>query len=300
MHIPALDLPSGVLERAGLSLQIVCNVASAKVLSASREVNAITCGDFIGVGVVQNPARLHPYILVGDDTVLTTDNIFWILGDAYNGLAATALQVHPVLLWKHYERQEDSKGKNQHDVLEYATEGRVKICRVMDRKSRRTIIDISQDQPVLDFDEAELSPSFTFPEYQRGLLTDRFAADLIDLGIILLVYIPFMLLTYTQMPSGISLDRRVIGIYGAGYLLLTGVYFLLFMLSASQTPGMKTRQLIAVSREGTPLEPAPSCMRGLGYLISIVPLMLGFVWAVIDPEHLTWADKVSGTFLKKI
>jgi len=116
----------------------------------------------------------------------------------------------------------------------------------------------------------------------------------------LLVYIPFMLLTYTQMPSGISLDRRVIGIYGAGYLLLTGVYFLLFMLSASQTPGMKTRQLIAVSREGTPLEPAPSCMRGLGYLISIVPLMLGFVWAVIDPEHLTWADKVSGTFLKKI
>jgi hypothetical protein len=41
-------------------------------------------------------------------------------------------------------------------------------------------------------------------------------------------------------------------------------------------------------------------MRGLGYLISIVPLMLGFVWAVVDPEHLTWADKVSGTFLKKI
>jgi hypothetical protein len=28
--------------------------------------------------------------------------------------------------------------------------------------------------------------------------------------------------------------------------------------------------------------------------------MLGFLWAVIDPEHLTWADKVSGTFLKKI
>ena len=170
----------------------------------------------------------------------------------------------------------------------------------MDRKTRRTIIDISQDQPGLDFDEAELSPPFTFPEYQRGLISARFLADATDLGIILLAYVPFVLLTYMQMPSGVSLDRRVIGIYGVGFLLLTGVYFLLFMLSASQTPGMKTRQLIAVSREGAPLEPTTACMRGLGYLISLVPLMLGFLWAVIDPEHLTWADKVSGTFLKKI
>ena len=170
----------------------------------------------------------------------------------------------------------------------------------MDRKTRRTFIDISQDQPGLDFDEAELSPPFTFPEYQRDLISARFLADATDLGIILLAYIPFVLLTYMQMPPGVSLDKRVIGIYGLGFLLLTGVYFLLFMLSASQTPGMKSRQLIAVSREGAPLEPKTACIRGLGYLISLVPLMLGFVWAVIDPEHLTWADKVSGTFLKKI
>jgi uncharacterized RDD family membrane protein YckC len=170
----------------------------------------------------------------------------------------------------------------------------------MDRKTRRTIIDISQDQPVLDFEEAELSPSFTFPEYQRTLLSSRFVADAIDLGLILLAYIPFIVLTYMQMPVGARFDKAVIGIYAAGFLLLTGVYFLLFMLSASQTPGMKMRQLVAVSREGNPLEPTTACMRGVGYLISIVPLMLGFVWAVIDPEHLTWADKVSGTFLKKI
>jgi uncharacterized RDD family membrane protein YckC len=170
----------------------------------------------------------------------------------------------------------------------------------MDRKTRRTFIDISQDQPGLDFDEAELSPPFTFPEYQRGLISARFLADATDLGIILLAYVPFVLLTYMQMPAGVSLDKRAIGIYGLGFLLLTGVYFLLFMLSASQTPGMKSRRLIAVSREGAPLEPTTACVRGLGYLISLVPLMLGFVWAVIDPEHLTWADKVSGTFLKKI
>jgi uncharacterized RDD family membrane protein YckC len=165
---------------------------------------------------------------------------------------------------------------------------------------KRTIIDISRDQAELDFEEAELSQPFTFPEYQRNLISDRFLADLIDMGIVAAVYVVFITMTYLQMPGGASVDRRVAGIYTIGFLLLVGVYFLLFMLSASQTPGMKLRQLIAVNREGAPLEPEKACIRGFGYFISIVPLMLGFVWAAIDPEHLTWADKVSGTYLKKI
>jgi uncharacterized RDD family membrane protein YckC len=170
----------------------------------------------------------------------------------------------------------------------------------MDRKTKRTIIDISQYQPGLDFEEAELSPPFTFPEYQRGLLTARFAADLTDMGIVAAIYSLFVATTYFQMPAGAALDRRIFGIYAAGFLLLVGVYFLLFMLSASQTPGMKMRHLVAVNREDAMLDPKAACMRGFGYFVSIVPLMLGFIWAVIDPEHLTWADKVSGTYLKKL
>ncbi len=145
-----------------------------------------------------------------------------------------------------------------------------------------------------------MSPSFTFPEYQRGLLAARFAADLTDMGIVAGIYSLFVATTYLQMPAGVVLDRRILGIYAAGFLLLVGVYFLLFMLSASQTPGMKMRHLIAVSREDALLDPKAACMRGFGYFVSIVPLMLGFIWAFIDPEHLTWADKVSGTYLKKL
>ena len=170
----------------------------------------------------------------------------------------------------------------------------------MERKTRRTVIDITQSQPEFDFDEAEHSPPFTFPEYQRGILGARFAADLTDFGIVGVVYVIFLITTFFQMPPGFSVDRRLIGVYGAGFLLLVGVYFLLFMLSTSQTPGMKIRHLVAVTREGTTLDPKSACMRGFGYFISIVPLMLGFVWAAIDPEHLTWADKVSGTYLKRL
>jgi uncharacterized RDD family membrane protein YckC len=170
----------------------------------------------------------------------------------------------------------------------------------MEPRKPRTIIDISQYQPQLDFDEAELYPPFAFPDYQRALLGTRFLADLIDMGIVAVIYGFFIAITYFQMLPGAAIDRRLLGVYAAGYILLVGVYFLLFMLSTSQTPGMKLRSLIVVNRDGSLLKPQVACLRGLGALVSIVPLMLGFVWALIDPEHLTWADKVSGTYLKKL
>jgi uncharacterized RDD family membrane protein YckC len=170
----------------------------------------------------------------------------------------------------------------------------------MDRKSKRTVISIQEYQPELDFEEAEHFPPFTFPEYQRGLLTSRLVAGLADFAIVGLIYCVFIITTYLEMPDNFSLDRQVAGIYAAGFFVLVTIYFFLFMISASQTPGMKQRQLTVVTQDGSPLDPPSACMRGLGYLVSILPLMLGFLWALIDPEHLTWADKVSGTYIKRI
>lgn len=169
----------------------------------------------------------------------------------------------------------------------------------MERKTRRTVIDIAQHQPKFDFDEAELSQPFTFPEYQRELLSSRFVADAIDVAIVAGIYLAFVGVTILQMPEP-SMDKKTGGIYLVGLFMLIGVYYMLFMLSSSQTPGMKVKRIAAVTREGTTLDPRSACMRGFGYFISMAPLMLGFIWAVIDPEHLTWADKVSGTFLKKV
>ena len=35
------------------------------------------------------------------------------------------------------------------------------------------------------------------------------------------------------MPATATVDRRILGIYGAAYLLLVAVYFFLFMLSSA-------------------------------------------------------------------
>jgi uncharacterized RDD family membrane protein YckC len=171
----------------------------------------------------------------------------------------------------------------------------------MDRKLKRTVISIDDEfQQQLDFEEAAHSLPFTFPEYQRELIGPRTMAGLTDFAIVAAVYLVFLLATFSEMPEGFTLDKRVLGIYAVCFFALAVIYFLLFMLSASQTPGMKYQHLIVVTQEGELLDPKLACLRGFGYLISILPLLLGFIWVLVDPEHLTWADKVSSTYVKKL
>jgi uncharacterized RDD family membrane protein YckC len=120
-----------------------------------------------------------------------------------------------------------------------------------------------------------------------------------DLAVVAAIYLIFVISTVAEMPDGFSLDKRVLGIYGVSFFALVVIYFFLFMISASQTPGMKRWRLIVVTKEGELLDPRHACMRGFGYLISTLPVLLGFAWMLIDPEHLTWADKVSSSYVKK-
>ena len=171
----------------------------------------------------------------------------------------------------------------------------------MDRKSKRTIISLEDmNQQQLDFDEASHMLPFTFPEYQRELMIPRLAAGMTDAAIVGAIFLIFLATTFSEMPDGFAADKRVIGIYGVCFFALAVIYFFLFMVSASQTPGMKYRELIAVTKDGEILDAKHACKRGFGYLISMLPLLLGFLWMFVDPEHLTWTDKVSSTYIKKL
>jgi uncharacterized RDD family membrane protein YckC len=107
-------------------------------------------------------------------------------------------------------------------------------------------------------------------------------ACITDFGIVGAIFLIFIITTFGEMPEGSPFDKRVIGIYGVCFLALVVVYFLLFMLSASQTPGMKARQLVVVTKDDELLDPKHACMRGLGYLVSILPVLLGLIWVLID------------------
>jgi uncharacterized RDD family membrane protein YckC len=170
----------------------------------------------------------------------------------------------------------------------------------MRSKGHRTIVDISADQAGLDFEHSDYLAEFTLPDYQRRLLLPRAYALLTDLAIVFGIYLVFVVATFSEMPETAVLDRQALSVYGVGYLVLVVVYFALSMLSASQTTGMHIHRLVAVTGRGDRLNPTEALQRTLGYVVSIVPLFMGFLWAVIDPEHLTWTDKVSGTFVKRV
>jgi uncharacterized RDD family membrane protein YckC len=169
----------------------------------------------------------------------------------------------------------------------------------MQRKSRRTVIDIST-QPGLDFRGESIEAEFTRPRYQERLLVPRACALVVDLAIVFAMFVLFLAATLSEMPGDLPINRVVLGAYGAAYLVLVVVYLSLFMLSTSQTVGMRMQKLIAVDREGNPLGTTDALLRSFGYLVSTVPILFGFLWAFIDPEHLSWTDRVSGTFVKRV
>jgi len=171
----------------------------------------------------------------------------------------------------------------------------------MQRKTRRTLIDIST-QPGLDFrgESEDLQAEFVLPRYQRSLLRARAYALGTDVMIVFAMFVIFLGATLLEMPAGATIDRAVLGVYLAAYLVLFVVYMMISMLMASQTTGMRIQGLIAVDSDGQPLKAPDALLRAFGYLISTLPMMFGYLWAGIDPEHLTWADRVSGTFVKRV
>jgi uncharacterized RDD family membrane protein YckC len=170
----------------------------------------------------------------------------------------------------------------------------------MKAKRQRTIIDLSSEQQGLDFEHTDYLAEFTLPDYQRGLLKQRAYALLTDMAIVFGVFLIFVVVTFSEMPNTVRLDREALSVYGVAYLVLLIVYLALSMLSNSQTTGMYVHQLVAVTGRGTRLNPKEALYRSLGYAVSAAPLFLGFLWAFVDPEHLTWTDKVSGTFVKRV
>ncbi len=118
----------------------------------------------------------------------------------------------------------------------------------------------------------------------------RTAALLIDSVLLSLVSLPFLLL-YERA------DRQ----HGdAGELLLSTVLsallVILFWRWKQGTPGkLMFRLRIVDARSGGEPSLRQWCLRYLGYVLSSLPLLLGFFWAAWDPRHQGWHDRIAGT-----
>lgn len=68
-----------------------------------------------------------------------------------------------------------------------------------------------------------------------------------------------------------------------------------FWTHGGQTVGMLAWQLRVVRRDGTPLGWSDAALRFAAAIVTLAPLGLGFVWALVDREGCTLHDRLSRT-----
>jgi uncharacterized RDD family membrane protein YckC len=80
--------------------------------------------------------------------------------------------------------------------------------------------------------------------------------------------------------------------------LLWGMYFVGFTAACGQTPGKRILGLHVVDENGAPVDWNAASIRFLiGYPVSLLPLGLGFYWALVDKKNQAWHDKIAGTLV---
>jgi uncharacterized RDD family membrane protein YckC len=83
-------------------------------------------------------------------------------------------------------------------------------------------------------------------------------------------------------------------------VIFVWAYFGLFTALTFSTPGLTWMGIEVRNMEGWPPAPRESLLRAFGYLVSLLALMIGFLWALVDSNGLTWHDRISGTFLTPV
>jgi len=78
--------------------------------------------------------------------------------------------------------------------------------------------------------------------------------------------------------------------------VIIGLLVLTFWAERGATPGKRAMGLMIVdARTGGRPSFARLVLRYVGYLVSALPLLLGFFWALWDPRRQCWHDKLGGT-----
>jgi uncharacterized RDD family membrane protein YckC len=163
------------------------------------------------------------------------------------------------------------------------------------RPTQRVEINVSQAQ--LDFSVAEtyrVHPAA--PSSPLASLAMRRLAGLVDAAAILGVFLGFLEM-FRSLGGQLAFLKVNLAIYAIIFFLIYILYFGLFTVFSGATLGMQLRGLAVVGMDGLFPDTRQLLWRSFGYLLSGGTLLLGFLWALWDEDHLTWQDRISHTYI---
>lgn len=107
------------------------------------------------------------------------------------------------------------------------------------------------------------------------------------------------------------IDAILLGIIGAVLgqasesqvisIIVGAAYYLYFWVKQDgQTLGKKAMHIKVVRADGQPMDWMTAGLRYIGYIVSGIPLLLGYIWILFDGKKQGWHDKIAGTYVVKV
>jgi uncharacterized RDD family membrane protein YckC len=127
----------------------------------------------------------------------------------------------------------------------------------------------------------------------------RLLAFVIDMLIMMIVILPALVALYGREYLSRDPAAGFAGFWDfAIQVILPAVAVILFWRYGGATPGkMAISAKIVDAQSGGPPSTARLVARYFAYIISTLPLFLGFVWIAIDRRKQAWHDKIAGTLV---
>ncbi|HWF37092.1 MAG TPA: RDD family protein [Candidatus Acidoferrales bacterium] len=130
-------------------------------------------------------------------------------------------------------------------------------------------------------------------------VSQRRWAGIIDAGFITLTVASFLTLFHGL--GGDIVVGKLDALVGLTVVFLFySMYFVLFTILNSATPGMQLCGLNTVRLDGALPDTRQLVWRSFGYLLSGVTLAFGYLWSVWDEDHFTWHDRISHTYISAV
>jgi len=122
----------------------------------------------------------------------------------------------------------------------------------------------------------------------------RLGAYLID-GLVLFIF----QLLFSLAAVGSSDPDAATGVQCLS-MLIVAAYYIGFWTSRGQTPGKMAMGIKIVKADGSPVTFGTALVRYIGYWISALVLLLGFLWVLWDADKQAWHDKIAGTYVVRV
>jgi uncharacterized RDD family membrane protein YckC len=169
----------------------------------------------------------------------------------------------------------------------------------LDAQPRREYLDQGRAELLRELELEEAEAQDRTPAVELAPVSRRLMAAVVNGALIAGASLGALAMVAEKLKTLPTLRGVEIGATVA--LVVVGtLYQALFYGLSMETPGMKYAQISLCTLDGETPTRARRLRRLAAMLLSVLPLGLGVMWSIFDEDHLSWHDRLSGTYLRKI